>query len=86
MAKEIFGSLIPGPNLALKVHGESRVGCSLKQFRQLSLKHFSHRDDRLVERDKTPIDGVPRHLSGFRWRKQYPFTTEKDRACAEWAA
>jgi hypothetical protein len=37
MAKEILGRFIPGQYLALKIHGESRVGCSLEQFRQLSL-------------------------------------------------
>jgi hypothetical protein len=39
MAEEILGRFIPGPNLALKVHGESRVGCSLQEFCQLSLQH-----------------------------------------------
>jgi hypothetical protein len=33
MAEQIFGRLIPGPNLALKIHGEGRVGCTLQELR-----------------------------------------------------
>ena len=42
ITKEIFGCLIPGPNLALKVYSKSRVSCALQEFGQLSLQHNSH--------------------------------------------